>query len=230
MTGVNSETMCARIVSRRQMLAGAVAVAMPFLGSLPLAYAATGRDLRFLASWNGSPVGDHHVRFRMEGDRLTVRTRIEIDVTVLFFSAFRLRHHAQEVWRAGRLESVTSTTDLDGTRLQVAGEAVEQGFRVVGKDGPFLADGQLLTSNSLWDSRIVSETRLIDVQHGSVVGLVARPLGEVQVDMPQGSMRASRYQMITPHYAGSVFYDGDSRWIKASIEYKGETIEYALAT
>ena len=43
-------------------------------------------------------------------------------------------------------------------------------------------------------------------------------------------MRASRYQMITPHYAGSVFYDGDQRWVKALIELKGQTIEYALAT
>ena len=48
--------------------------------------------------------------------------------------------------------------------------------------------------------------------------------------MPRGPVRASRYQMITPHYAGSVFYDGDQRWVKALIELKGQTIEYALAT
>ena len=35
--------------------------------------------------------------------------------------------------------------------------------------------------------------------------------------------------MITPHYAGSVFYDGGGRWVKALVEVKGETIEYALA-
>jgi hypothetical protein len=27
-----------------------------------------------------------------------------------------------------------------------------------------------------------------------------------------------------------VFYDGDQRWVKALIELKGQTIEYALAT
>jgi hypothetical protein len=87
-----------------------------------------------------------------------------------------------------------------------------------------------LTTNALWDSRIVHEQRLIDVQYGGEIGLVARSSGEEQVGTPQGRVRASRYRMITPHYAGSVFYDGDQRWVKALIEMKGQTIEYALAT
>ena len=74
------------------------------------------------------------------------------------------------------------------------------------------------------------EQRLIDVQYGGEIGLVARPFGEDQVATPTGKVHASRYQMITPHYAGSVFYDGDQRWVKALIELKGQTIEYALAT
>jgi hypothetical protein len=87
-----------------------------------------------------------------------------------------------------------------------------------------------LTTDALWDRRIVHEQRLIDVQYGGEIGLVARPFGEDQVTTPQGLVHASRYQMITPHYAGSVFYDGGGRWVKALIEVKGETIEYALAT
>ena len=112
--------------------------------------------------------------------------------------------------------------------LQVYGNAVGDGFRIVGKDGPFLANARLLTSNSLWDSRILRETRLIDVQRGGEIGLVAKPLGPEQVETPQGPVRTSRYQIITPFYAGSVFYDGNQRWVKALIEVKGETVEYVL--
>jgi hypothetical protein len=219
------------VMSRRRMLAlGAAATGMPLLGVLATAHGAVPADLRFRASWRGSPIGEHRVAFRLDGDRLTVDTHIDITVRILFFTVFRLRHDAQEVWQSGRLVSVTSTTERDGARLTVSGHAVEDGFRIVGEDGPFLAAANLLTSNSLWDSRIVAEARLIDVQYGGEVGLVARPLGEEQVDTPQGPVRASRYQMITPHYAGSVFYDGDQRWVKALIEMKGETIAYALAT
>lgn len=193
-------------------------------------YAAARPDLRFHALWRGSSIGEHRVAFRMDGDRLVVDTHIDIAVSVFFFTVFRLKHDAQEIWQSGRLMSVTSTTDRDDTHLQVSGKAVGDGFRIVGEDGPFLAAEHLLTSNSLWDSRIVHERSLIDVQYGGEIGLVAKPRGDEPVATPQGQVRASRYQMITPHYAGSVFYDGDQRWVKALIEMKGQTIEYALAT
>jgi uncharacterized protein DUF6134 len=194
------------------------------------AYAAAQRDLRFRALRHGSPIGEHRVTFQPDGDRLAVETHIDIAVKVLFLTAFRFKHEAEEIWHAGRLVSVKSTTDDNGTLLQVSGNAVEDGFRIVGEDGPFLAAGRLLTSNALWDSRIVRENRLIDVQHGGEIGLVTKPLGDEQVDTPQGPVRASRHQMITPYYAGSVFHDSDGRWVKALLELKGETIEYALAT
>jgi hypothetical protein len=194
------------------------------------AYAAAQRDLRFRALRHGSPIGEHRVTFQPDGDRLAVETHIDIAVKVLFLTAFRLNHEAEEIWHAGRLVSVKSTTDDNGTLLRVTGNAVEDGFRIVGEDGPFLAAGHLLTSNALWDSRIVREDRLIDVQHGGEIGLVTKPLGDEQVDTPQGPVRASRHQMITPYYAGSVFHDSDGRWVKALLELKGETIEYALAT
>lgn len=211
------------------LIQGAAAVA-PFIGRPSFAHAATPGNLRFRALWQGVSVGEHRVAFRMDGDRLTVDTHVDIVVNVLFFTGFRLKHDAREIWRFGRLVSVSSETDRDGTRLKVSGNAVENGFLIVGGEGPFLAAAHLLTTNSLWDSRIVRESRLIDVQHGGESGLVNRPLGHEQVDTPQGPVRASRFQMITPHYAGSMYYDGDQRWVKALIELKGETIEYALAT
>src|SRR5690606_20942194 len=104
----------------------------------PTARAAIRRDLHFHALWQGSPVGEHRVAFGMNGDRLTVETHVDITIKVLFFTVFRLRHSARETWRFGRLESVSSVTDRDGTRLEVSGSAVENGFRIVGVGGPFL--------------------------------------------------------------------------------------------
>src|SRR5690606_25293197 len=148
--------------------------------------------------WQGTSIGEHRVDFRRDGDRLTVETEIDITARFLFFELFRLEHAAREVWLGDRLVSVTSTTNHDGVRMEVSGEAVEGGFRIVGQDGPFLAEANLLTSNSLWNSRIVRESRLIDVQHGGEVGLVARPLGNEQIVTPQGGrIDARQYQLIT---------------------------------
>lgn len=219
------------ILGRRRLLAGGAAAAVvPLFGPLGLARGATRHDLSFRALWQGSPVGVHRVKFQVKGDTLTVDTHIDMTVKFMFFTVFRLKHEAREVWQSGRLVSVTSATDHDGTRLHVSGGAVENGFRLVGEKGPFLAGADLLTSNSLWDSRIVRESRLIDVLYGGEVGLVAKPLGYQQVDTPQGPVGTSAYQMITPHFAGKIFYDRDQRWVKALMEVKGEAIEYALAT
>lgn len=219
-------------MNRRRLL-GLIAAnaALPLLGPFwpGPARAATSGDLRFRALHRGSPVGEHSVAFQRDGDRLTVTTRVDITIKVLFFTAFRFKHDAEEVWQSGRLASVTSTTNDNGTPLKVSGYAAGDGFRILGEDGPFLASAQLLTSNTLWDSRIVRESRLIDVQHGGEVGMVSKRLEEETVVTPQGPVRASRYQIITPHYAGSLFYDADGRWVKGLIEQQGEILEYALA-
>jgi hypothetical protein len=218
-------------VNRRRLLGLAAAAAVtPFLDAVSSApaRAAGPLDIRFRALHQGSPVGEHSVIFRPEGERLTVTTRIDITVKVLFFTAFRFKHEAEEVWESGRLVSVRSTTNDNGTHLQVSGYAAGDGFRILGEDGPFLAAAQLLTSNTLWDSRLVRESRLIDVQHGGEVGLVAKRLAEETVKTPRGPVVASRYQILTPHYAGSLFYDSDGRWVKGLIEQQGEILEYAL--
>ena len=169
------------------------------------------------------------MRFKPDGNLLIVTTHVEIAVKVLLFTAYRFKHQAQEIWGPGRVLWVQSTTDDNGRRMQVQGEATPEGFRLVGEKGPFLAPSELLTSNSFWDSRIVREKRLIDVRHGGDVGLVTRKLGDELVSTPQGPVRASRYQMITPYNAGSVFHDANGRWVKALLEVKGESIEYVLS-
>lgn len=217
--------------NRRRILRLFAAVAVHPLLALPLGVraAAAPQHLSFRALRNGSAIGVHTVSFQQDAERLVVTTRIDISVKVLFFTAFYLKHEAEEVWQAGRLVAVKSTTDDNGTRLQVSGTAVQGGFRIVGDEGPFLAPAELLTSNMLWDTRMLSEDRLIDVQYGGVIGLVVKPLGPALVDTPHGQVRANRHHLITPHYAGTLFHDSSGRWVKALIEAKGEIIEYALA-
>jgi hypothetical protein len=220
-------------MNRRHLLAAfTAAAAAPFFGSFRSVRvrAATPRDLDFRALHRGSQVGSHRIGFRSEDDRLTVTTDIDITIKVLFFTAFHVTHHAEEVWRGSRLVSVSSTTDDNGTSLRVSGYAADDGFRILGQDGPFLATANLLTSNTMWDPRLIRESKLIDVQHGAEVGMVSKQLGDEDVTTPQGVVRANRYQIITPHNAGSLFYDADGRWVKGLIEQQGEIVEYALAT
>jgi Family of unknown function (DUF6134) len=219
-------------LSRRRLLGLAAAAAMPLVGPswLGRAHATVPQDIRFRALRAGSQIGEHRINFRTDGDRLAVETHVDIVVKVLVFTIFRFKHQSEEIWESGRLVSLQSTTDDDGTLLQVSGGAVADGFRIVGADGPFLAAATLMTSNTLWDRRIVLEDRMLDAQRGGEIGLVTKQLADAQVDTPRGPVLANCYHMITPHYAGRLFYDTDGRWVRAQLELKGEDIEYALAT
>ena len=97
-------------MTRRRLLGLTVAAAAtPRWGPLlPVraTSAAVHRDLRFRALRHGSPIGEHRVTFRPDGNRLIVETRVEIAVKVLFFTAFRFEHEAEEVWQSDRLVSV----------------------------------------------------------------------------------------------------------------------------
>jgi len=223
---------CAKTADRRRTLRllGAIVLTPLVVLSLQARATAAPANLRFHALRKGAPIGTHTVSFRQVGQQLMVTTRIDIAVKVLVFTAFHLRHEAEEIWQAGRLVAVRSTTDDNGTQLQVSGTAVEGGFRVIGEDGPFLAPANLLTSNMLWNTRMLRETRLIDVQYGGVIGLAVKPLGQALVETPSGQVLANRHHLITPHYAGTLFHDESGRWVKGLIEAKGEIIEYALAS
>jgi hypothetical protein len=219
------------IIDRRTLLGWGVAAAgLPLFGAISVARAATPPDIRFRAIHGGTTVGEHRVQFRSDGDYLVVTTHIDITVRILFFTAFRFSHDAVEVWQSGRLISVEGTTDDNGVQLSVTGSAVEDGFRITGVDGPYLAPPQLLTTNTLWDRRLLHESRMIDVQHGGEVGLVVKPRGEEDVATPRGPVRSRRFQIITPNYAGSVFFDRNWRWVKGLMERNGEILEYALAS
>lgn len=206
------------------------ALSLPLLcaGAPIRAAAAIPQNLRFRTMYHDAQVGSHRITFRSDGDRLTVATHIDITIKVLFFTAFRYLHDAVEVWQFGRLLSVVSTTEDNGLRLKVSGYATNDGFRIIGADGPYLAPAHLLTSNSLWNPRLMREGRVIDVQHGGEIGLVVKPFGEEIVETPQGPVLARRYQIITPNNAGSLFFDADGRWVKGLMEQRGEHLEYVL--
>jgi hypothetical protein len=159
----------------------------------------------------------------MDGNRLVVATHVDISIEALVFTIFRFAHRSEEIWESGQLVSINSTTDDDGTALQVSGSVVDGGFRIVGANRPFQAARTLMTSDTLWDSRILRETKLLDAQRGGEMGLITRQLADELVDTPRGTVRASCHLVVTPLYAGQMFYDAEGRRVKALLELQGET-------
>jgi hypothetical protein len=125
--------------------------------------------------------------------------------------------------------SLRSRTNEDGKRYTVEATAELGGIRVVGPGGPLVVGSQRLTSNSLWDPLLVDQQRLIDAQHGGEIGLVVHRRGAESLELG-GKERVvtDRFQILTPHCAGLLWYDATGRWVKAALEIRGERIDYVF--
>lgn len=221
-------------VSRRALLlggcAGAVGCAVPravrAATAIVLPVAAGNR--RFSVMYKGDKIGVHTVLYSSATGETRINTEIHLLVKVAFFTIFAFSHRSTETWRAGRLMSLSSETVEHGETLQIEGAATPEGFRVVSKGGPFIASAATLTSNSLWTPAVLEQTTVVDAQHGGVIGVSARKLADEPIAIGSRQVRATRYTLITPYLAGSIWYDEESLWVRGEFERDGAKIQYQL--
>ena len=223
------------MLSRRQFtrvvatgLAGAVSPALRAVAAA-LTTAARPPDVRFSVMRGRSKIGVHTVTFRDRPDGLAVHTVIDLAVKLVFITVFRYQHECEDVWASGQLLSLRSRTIEDGKRYAVEAAAEPDGIRVVGTGGPLVVGPRLLTSNSLWNPRLVDQQRLIDAQHGGEIGLVVHRRGTESLVLA-GTERVvtDRFQILTPYFGGLLWYDATGRWVKGSLEIRGEWIDYVF--
>ena len=221
-------------IQRRALLMGGFA-GMISRAFLPLAHAATtivvptaAANRRFSVLYKGKRIGTHTVSYSSATGETRVNTEIHLDVKVALLTLYAFSHRSEEIWRAGRLTSMNSETVEHGQPLHVEGAATPQGFRVVGKGGPFIASAATLTSNSLWTPAMLEETTVVDAQRGGIIGVSARKFADELIAIAGGQVQATRYTFITPYYAGSVWYDKSKLWVRAEFERDGLKVQYQL--
>ena len=223
-------------IPRRAMLVSAFAgVAACSLPGFARAYAAivlpaVASSRRFGVFYAGDRIGVHAITYFPATGDTKISTEIDLVVKALFFTVFAYRHRSEEIWRAGRLISLTSETLEDGETINIAGAATPQGFRVVGKRGPFVASAATLTSNSLWSPAVLEQTTVVDAQHGGVIGVSARKVGDERIAIGSRRIDATRHSFITPYLAGSIWYDKENLWVRGDFERDGSKILYRLLT
>ena len=211
-------------------LAGAVGCAIPVFAQAATAVvmpSATTSNRRFLVLYKGDKIGAHTVVYSSATGETRVSTEIHLLAKVAFLTVFEFNHRSEETWRAGQLVSLSETLE-HGETLQVQGAATPQGFRVVSKGGPFIAPAATLTSNSLWTSAVLEQTTLVDAQHGGIIGVSARKVGDGQISIAGRQVRTTRYSFITPYLAGSIWYDTANLWVGGEFERDGSKIQYQL--
>ena len=172
-------------------------------------------------------IGRHIITFRDVDDEIHVDIEVSLQVKIGFLTVFRYGHTNREVWRGGRLVSVTTDTDDNGKLFEVRAERRVDGFHV-----QTLAEESVLATTiiptSYWNSEILKNLHWFDTQRGIVLEIDMEE-GDIEpVNLANGqSIEARRYD-VTGDLNQTVWYTPEGEWVKLAFLARGADIEYVL--
>ncbi|PPR62564.1 MAG: hypothetical protein CFH10_00782 [Alphaproteobacteria bacterium MarineAlpha4_Bin2] len=170
------------------MLLGLPAASMNFIPTVK-------QSLNFTVYRDDSPIGYHKFDFQPRGDVLQVDINVDLEVKLMFITAFKFTHVASETWEAGRLLRMESETDDDGDPYKVIVQRRGEGLLVEVNGEKRLASGDILPSN-LWNRAILSKDKILHPILGKVLPLTVTKLGERDVEVPgSGSIVAEGFKI-----------------------------------
>ena len=111
---------------------GVFLIILPFAAS-PAFAACDHPDgtVAYTVRWGDDRIGKDEIEFRHEENRLIVRTRMQVQASMLFVTVLRMTHESEEVWIDGRFHSFKGRTVDNDDVYEVSIEAADDGFKVV---------------------------------------------------------------------------------------------------
>jgi len=147
----------------------ATAILLAMLLAIPFAGTARADDPRgifiYAISRDGAPIGQQRMEFVNDGEKLRVLSHTELEVTLLGMSLYGFNQQVEEVRSDGKIVSLTSEADDDGTdrkvNLTLQGDMLKGAYN----DNDRIIDPKLITS-LFWKKPRTGETQLIDTLRG----------------------------------------------------------------
>lgn len=195
--------------------------------SCPAARAAAPQTMNFQVLRDGDAVGSNVIRFEESGERLRVTIDTNIVVKIALIPVYRFEHHGQETWQNGRLTSLQSQTNDDGTRHQLQASADGMGLAITA-DGKHSAMPATALPASLWNPGIVHQKELLNTLDGSDMSIHVADLGSENV-LVRGRMRAARHYAVTGDLERELWYDDQGDLVRVRFKAQDDSkIEYVL--
>jgi hypothetical protein len=216
-------------LSRRGAGALALAGASALLLRPGRARAAVPAPLTFDVFRKGEQIGQHRVGFNPQDAGFVATTTIELEVKVAFVVVYRYRQNAVDTWQDGQLVRSEVTTNDDGKETAV--RVAREGERLVGTGAHGRIDLPLGTMHDLcwWNIAITRTQRVLDAQNGGVNALAVQGPTEAPVEVGGRRIQARRFAVEAGKQSGTIWYDGDDRWVGATMLTKSEELQYRLA-
>jgi hypothetical protein len=185
-----------------------------------------GGDVVFDVYRKGTKIGEHRTRFQRTGDDLTVTSQMDLNVDVLFFTAYSFKYDSTEVWRDDKPVAVAVTVDDNGKIAKTTARLEDGLFKVDGPRGSFIASDWVFPTNHWHRGQAMTGT-ILNTLNGRLAKVELAHNGIDRVETAQGSVDAEHLTYTGQLKDVDVWYDADNRWVKMTFKAKdGSLIEY----
>ncbi|MFZ1414268.1 MAG: DUF6134 family protein [Defluviicoccus sp.] len=170
-----------------------------------------GEELVFDVWRNGTPVGEHRVTFRRDGDTVRVAAVFALEVRFLGFAAYRYRYVSNSAWRGDCLVSLEALVNDDGKQSRMM--AVREGnqMRIAGGRGDVLAPAGIFPTDH-WHPGVLGTERVLNTLTGGINRVRIDDRGAVRLPSATGTI-AARHYAYTGELSTEVWYDDAGRWV-----------------
>jgi len=139
---------------------------------------------------NGDPVGQQRLEFVGDGQRLRVLSHTSLDVSFLGMNLYGFEQQVEEVHEGGKIVSLTSEADDDGTdkkvELKLAGDRLKGTYN---DDTQRDVDPKMKTS-LFWDEPALGDSRILDLLRAKIRDVTVTDLGVETLKLPAGKIDA----------------------------------------
>jgi len=150
-------------------------------------------EVRFDVIRKNKIIGSHEITFTENNDVLLVETNIDIEVKVLFISAYTFTHQSTETWINGDFTKIVAHSDFEDEREYfIKGEDSNDSFLASGMDGKLELDKNILPSN-FWNIDVLKQKEIFDTQKGVLRTIDVEDLGYEEIKVNKKNIKCKKF-------------------------------------
>lgn len=187
----------------------------PILGITPVRADANVTTMNFAVTRNGDQIGRTTVRLRRAGDQTITEVATQVQVKIAFVTVYRFEQRQTEHWAAGKLVSMASVTDDNGTVHKVSATRIGERLSVDADGRVSEVDPAMIPAN-LWNPSLVRHRTALDPKDGTVMPVSVVDRGKEQLVFQGRPTTAHRYSIRTT-IPQEVWYDEHNRLLRVEL-------------
>ena len=138
-------------------------------------------------------IGSHEIKFTENDDGLLVETNINIEVKILFITAYKFFHQSKEIWVGDNFLKIDAYSDFEDDREYfIEGYDENDLFLASGMDGQLELDKNILPSN-FWNIDVLKEKEIFDTQKGIARTIEVEDLGYENININGKEIKCKKF-------------------------------------